>query len=158
MRLTQTAEYALRVMAFMVNLPAGVAIRARDLAGPTNVPPHYLSKLMRHLVVAGLIHSQKGHGGGFTLARTPVQITLEEVLLAANVALMDDECAFGWRQCNAVHPCPLHPAWSRLKTATFKWARETTLQDLCGADLTIFGERISGCFVPATPDEPEAEA
>lgn len=158
MRLTQTAEYALRVMAFMANLPEDAAVRARDLAVPTNVPPHYLSKLMRHLVVAGLIHSQKGHGGGFTLARAPDHITLEEVLQAANVTLMDDECAFGWRQCNAEHPCPLHPAWSRLKAATFKWARETTLAELQGADLSIFGDRMAGCPVPEDVEEPEAQA
>lgn len=142
MRLTQTAEYALRAMAYMANLPEGAAIRARDLAVPTAIPPHYLSKLMRHLVVAGLIHSQKGHGGGFALARPPEAITLEAVLAAANVSLVQGECAFGWHQCNANKPCPLHGAWSRLQSATIQWARHTTLADLRGADLSVFEERM----------------
>ena len=142
MRLTQTAEYALRAMAYMTNLPDGAAIRARDLAVPTAVPPHYLSKLMRHLVVAGLIHSQKGHGGGFVLARPREQITLEEVLAAANVSLVAGECAFGWHQCNAEHPCPLHPVWSKLQQASIEWARKTTLGDVQGADLSAFETRM----------------
>lgn len=142
MRLTQTAEYALRAMAYLANLPEGTAVRARDLAVPTAIPPHYLSKLMRHLVVAGLIHSQKGHGGGFALARPPRQITLEAVLAAANVTLTEGECAFGWHQCNALRPCPLHGAWSRLQVACRQWARDTTLADLGGADLGVFEERM----------------
>lgn len=142
MRLTQTAEYALRAMAYMANLPEGAAIRARDLAVPTAIPPHYLSKLMRHLVVAGLIHSQKGHGGGFALARPLDQITLEAVLAAANVSLVLGDCAFGWHQCNASKPCPLHNAWTRLQTATTHWARHTTLADLRGADLSVFEDRM----------------
>lgn len=142
MRLTQTAEYALRAMAYLANLPAGEAIRARDLAVPTNVPPHYLSKLMRRLVVAGLIHSQKGHGGGFTLARPPEEISLQQVLSAADVELVDDQCAFGWARCNSAIPCPLHPAWSRLKDACLHWARDTTLADLKGADLNRLKERL----------------
>lgn len=142
MRLTQTAEYALRAMAYLANLPEGQAIRARDLAVPTAVPPHYLSKLMRHLVVAGLIHSQKGHGGGFVLARPKEQITLEAVLAAANVSLVQDECAFGWNHCNSGQPCPLHTAWAQLRGACIQWARHTTLADLCGADLSVFDERM----------------
>ncbi|MCK6572092.1 Rrf2 family transcriptional regulator [Myxococcota bacterium] len=142
MRLTQTGEYALRAMAYMANLPPGQAVRARDLAVPTAVPPHYLSKLMRQLVVAGLIHSQKGHGGGFVLAKAPEEITLEAVLAATHVSLVQEECAFGWHHCNAGRPCPLHEAWSRLKTACLRWARDTTLADLRGADLTVFQERM----------------
>lgn len=143
MRLTQTSEYALRAMAYMANLPAGEAVRARDLAVPTNIPPHYLSKLMRRLVVAGLITSQKGHGGGFQLARTPNAISLQDVLNAADVGLVDDQCAFGWSRCNSAKPCPLHPAWSRLKDACIHWARDTHLSDLQGADLTHLNERIA---------------
>ena len=142
MRLTQTAEYALRAMAYLANLPDGQAIRARDLAVPTAIPPHYLSKLMRHLVVAGLVHSQKGHHGGFMLAHPKEKITLEAVLAAANVSLVADECAFGWKRCNNGHPCPLHNAWKQLRGACIQWAQNTTLADLGGADLTVFEERM----------------
>jgi len=142
-RLTQTGEYALRAMAYMANLPPGQAVRARDLAVPTAVPPHYLSKLLRQLVVAGLIHSQKGHGGGFVLARPPETITLEAILAAINVSLVEEACAFGWPRCHTGRPCPLHEAWARLKTACLQWARETTLGDLRGGDLSLFEERLA---------------
>ena len=66
--ISQTAEYALRAMSHLAR-PDAAAMRAIDLARATQVPVHYLSKVLRRLVDAGLLHSQKGHGGGFVLAR-----------------------------------------------------------------------------------------
>ncbi len=133
MILSQTAEYALRAMAQLASLPAGQAVPTADLAGMTAVPPHYLSKILRKLVAAGLLDSEKGHGGGFKLARPPKQTRFSEILEALDLQLEPNRCAFGWGQCNARQPCLLHPAYSQLKEAHQKWALKTTLADLAPA-------------------------
>ncbi|MBW2295571.1 MAG: Rrf2 family transcriptional regulator, partial [Deltaproteobacteria bacterium] len=68
MVLSQTAEYALRAMAWLATAPTREPVRAKDLSVATGIPSHYLSKVMRRLVLAGLLISQKGQGGGFLLA------------------------------------------------------------------------------------------
>jgi DNA-binding IscR family transcriptional regulator len=55
MRLSQTAEYALRVLAYMATLPDNSPLRTRDIYEVTGIPPYYLSKIMRRLVTAGRI-------------------------------------------------------------------------------------------------------
>ncbi len=79
MILNQTAEYALRAMAHLAELEEGVPVRAAELAEATKIPPHYVSKVLRKMVLAGLVNSQKGHGGGFALALHPSRITLADV-------------------------------------------------------------------------------
>ena len=124
--ISQTAEYALRAMACLA-APGGGAMRALDLSRATQVPPHYLSKVLRRLVHAGLLDSQKGHGGGFTLARPASKIRFADVLAAVDEAPETGRCAFGYAQCDAKNPCPLHPAWSKLNEQMSSWAERTTL-------------------------------
>jgi len=132
MLLSQTAEYALRAMAALAGLPQGTPVRARDLSVGTGIPVHYLSKVLRRMVLSGLLTSQKGQGGGFCLARPADQITFFEILTAVNAYPTTDRCAFGWGSCSEAQPCPLHPAWSHLHDNVDEWAKNTTLADVTG--------------------------
>lgn len=130
MKLTQTAEYALRTMAQLAIEGGGEPVRAKDLAEATEIPVHYLSKLLRKLVVAGLLTSEKGHGGGFVLAKPAAHIRLMDVLEAVDASSVSSHCAFGWSKCSNEHPCPLHPIWIQLTEAFEAWACRRTLADL----------------------------
>lgn len=141
MLLTQTAEYALRAMACIAAMPGGDAVRAVDLAEKTGIPLPYLSKILRRLVLDGLLTSRKGHGGGFGLSRAPGDIHFAEILAAADFTLTPDRCAFGWGHCNDRNPCPLHPTWSELKGAFNEWALRSTLDDVDCAALANQGSR-----------------
>lgn len=128
MLLSQTAEYALRAMAWIALQPRDVPIRSRDMSQSTQIPIHYLSKILRRLVLAGLLHSQKGQGGGFLLARPAHEIRFQDILNAVDAAPEEESrCAFGWGACGKANPCPLHESWSRLKDSLQDWAQNTTL-------------------------------
>ncbi len=126
----RTPEYALRAMAHIARLPERQALRAVELSKAADIPLPYLSKILRRLVLAGLLTSRKGHGGGFVLARPPKLIRFLDILTAADYTAKPASCAFGWGECDPNHPCPLHPAWSELKEQFLDWAARTTLQDL----------------------------
>ena len=130
MIVNQTAEYALRAMAFLTTLPDGAMARSSDISEAASIPAHYLSKVMRKLVVAGLLESRKGHGGGFTLARDPSEITFLDVLSAAEFDPASSRCAFGYDRCDHEHPCPLHASWQVLNDQFCQWAKHTTLLDV----------------------------
>jgi Rrf2 family protein len=130
MLLSQTVQYALRAMTYMANLPQGQSVRGRDLAQATGIPTHYLAKLLRRLVEAGLLASQKGHGGGFTLAMHPRFVRMLDVMLAADFRPAQNQCAFGWGACQPAAPCPLHPLWSQLNDTVCDWAAQATLADV----------------------------
>jgi Rrf2 family protein len=130
MVLSQTAEYALRAMASLATAPAGEPVRAKDLSTATGIPTHYLSKVMRRLVLAGLLVSQKGLGGGFVLAKAPKEIAFIDILTAVDAFPAGGRCAFGWGECDENVPCPLHGSWSQLHEHLQTWAESTTLADI----------------------------
>ncbi|MBN8644559.1 MAG: Rrf2 family transcriptional regulator [Planctomycetes bacterium] len=103
---SQTVEYAMRAMVHLATLAQGEALTSEVLAERTKVPRGYLSKVMRDLVLADLVLSQRGPSGGFTLARPPSHISMLEVVSAVDPLHRIKECPLG----NPAHVslCPLH--------------------------------------------------
>ena len=76
---SQTVEYALRIMVFLADTP-NQSLTTRRIAQATHVPIGYLAKVLQNLVKAGLVTSQRGFHGGFTLGKNPTTITLLDVV------------------------------------------------------------------------------
>lgn len=125
--LSQTSEYALRAMAWIAMQPPGKPVLARELSDATQVPTQYLSKILRRLVLARLLESRKGRGGGFTLARPAREIRFRDVLVAVDAYPVHGRCAFGWETCDARRPCPLHSLWSELSEGFHAWASNASI-------------------------------
>ena len=70
------------------------------------MPAGYLAKVLQGLSRAGLLHSQRGLGGGFTLARSPNQLTMWEVVQAVDPLRRIRECPLGFESHETL--CPLH--------------------------------------------------
>lgn len=104
--LSQSVEYALRAMYHLASAPPDSALNSETIAERTKVPKGYLSKILRDLVVAELVQSQRGPSGGFTLARRPDRISILDVLNAVDPIKRIRKCPLG----NPAHLnlCPLH--------------------------------------------------
>ena len=55
-------------------------VQIRDIAKAHNIPQHYLEQILVTLKKAGLVKSHRGAQGGYSLARSPAQIKVLEVL------------------------------------------------------------------------------
>jgi Rrf2 family protein len=83
-------------------------------------------KILRRLVLAGLLESRKGRGGGFVLSRPPGTIRFSDVLEAVDAQPREGRCAFGWGACDPSRPCPLHASWGPMSEAFSRWAATST--------------------------------
>ena len=82
MRLTKRAEYALRALTAMARRPAHAVSQIETLAASENLPPKVLEQILLVLKKADLLHSKRGVGGGYHLAKSPSQLTIGEILRA----------------------------------------------------------------------------
>ena len=103
---SQTVEYALRAVVHLASeAPAG---RTTDqIAEATRVPRAYLSKVLQSLGRAGIVHSQRGLGGGMTLMKTSDELTILEVVNAVEPLQRIHTCPLGL-DAHGVRLCPLH--------------------------------------------------
>jgi Rrf2 family protein len=73
------SDYAVRAMlALAVRYPG--QLRGEELAAEQELPRKFLEAILGELRRGGLVRSQRGAGGGFTLTRNPAQITVGQVL------------------------------------------------------------------------------
>ncbi len=126
----RNTEYPFRAMSNLALQPKNQPMPAKALSEATGIPQHYLSKIMKKLVEAGLVTSQKGHGGGFALGKPKKEIHYLDILVASGYEPHPNRCVFGWGECNYEAPCPLHDSWVGLNEAFKEWAMKKTLVDV----------------------------
>ena len=85
MRLTQASVYAIHALVYMARRRQTTSMPSHEIARAQRIPEKFLLKLLKNLAQSGVLRSVRGPGGGYRLARTPVDISLLEILQA-----MDD--------------------------------------------------------------------
>jgi len=104
--ISQTVEYALRAVVHLAQ-HSPQACTTEEIASATRVPRAYLSKVLQALVRGGVVHSQRGIGGGMTLTKPPSELTILEVVSAVEPIRRIRSCPLGLA-AHGVHLCPLH--------------------------------------------------
>ncbi|QYK49295.1 MAG: Rrf2 family transcriptional regulator [Phycisphaeraceae bacterium] len=126
--ISQTIEYALRAMAHLASLDADRSANSETIAEHTRVPRGYLSKILRDLVVAGLIDSQRGPNGGFVLSRDAGKISILDVINAVDPIARITQCPLG--NPEHIHLCPLHKRLDDALETIERQFKDTSLEDL----------------------------
>lgn len=128
--LTQTSEYALRIMAFLAQQPADALVPAIAMEGKVRVPANYRGKILNLLTRAGLLTSTRGRAGGFRLARPASRIRLSDVVAPFEAVTGPRTCILGRTRCQESHPCGAHDRWRLLGQARERFLRDTTVADV----------------------------
>lgn len=104
--ITQTTEYALRAVVFLA-ISDGRAHTTAQIADGTKVPTAYLSKVLQSLSRAGLVSSQRGLGGGFTLSVDPSDLSILEIIETVDPIPRIHSCPLGLAEHGGAL-CSLH--------------------------------------------------
>ena len=123
-----TVEYALRAVVFLAGKP-DEARTSGQIAAVTQVPPAYLSKVLKGLSEAGVLTSQRGIGGGFMLAKSPEKLTILEVVDAVDPIRRIRTCPLGI-STHGVRLCPLHRRVDDALASVQKAFASTTLAEV----------------------------
>ena len=81
MLLTRASEYAL--LSLDVIRKSDDPIGAEQLATELCIPKSFLAKILQSLAKQGILESRKGAHGGFILAKTVDEISVNEIIFAA---------------------------------------------------------------------------
>lgn len=129
--LSQTSQYALRAMVFLVTHKHEWPVAAPRIASEIHIPARYLSAVLRDLVRAGVLEASPGPTGGFRLAKPASQIRLVDVLQPFDGSVQGiNGCPFGNETCSEVAPCAGHSRWKLVKEAYLRFLEETSVQDV----------------------------
>lgn len=126
--LTQTSELAIKSLIFLALEGGKKPLSPRQVARSLGCSPSYLAKTFSMLVKAGILHSVRGAHGGVLLTTDPAEITLLEVVEAAQGLLIGDYCQqIGSHGENV---CSFHETMKELHRSTVNILSRCTLKDL----------------------------
>ena len=108
--LTNKGKYGLKAMVHLAGMPPGQPALVADIAATNAIPKKFLDAILGELRTAGFVHSKKGRGGGYVLARPPTRSWSAQIIRALDGPLAPIACASRafYRRCEdcpADRPC-----------------------------------------------------
>jgi Rrf2 family transcriptional regulator, iron-sulfur cluster assembly transcription factor len=127
--LTQAVGYA-SVALGHVAAAGGKPVLVKEIAEAAGIPGPYLAKIIHSLGRKGLVTTQRGVGGGVTLARPPAEITLYELCVALDDPAVEARCMLGVAQCTDERACPAHRFWATQRGKQIEYLQSMTVADV----------------------------
>jgi len=105
-------------------------VRISDIAARQGLSTKYLEKLIRELKRAGFISSKRGPGGGHTLAMSPEDISVGDVVRSLEGEAGLVECLEDDEMCQRIENCPTREVWIKASKAMYAALDEISISDL----------------------------
>lgn len=129
-RLSKLSDYAVVVLSQLARDNSRV-VSASELAASTGLAEPTVSKVLKVLARGNLIVSTRGASGGYTMERSPAQITVRELITAlegpiAVTACLDENNT----DCGVSHLCAMKGRWGKVNSAIMKTLDDMSLEEL----------------------------
>jgi Rrf2 family protein len=134
--ISKKAKYALKALsclatAFENKKPMLIS----EIAEKENIPKKFLETILLELRNNGILHSQKGKGGGYILRLQPDSINLAKIIRVIDGPIAPVLCVslnfYGkCDDCTSEETCKIRPIMQQIRDANLSVYENTTLKDL----------------------------
>ncbi|HEX7980197.1 MAG TPA: Rrf2 family transcriptional regulator [Gemmatimonadaceae bacterium] len=133
MRITTQAEYGLICALHLARRIDDGPVTGREIASLERLPGDYVEQIMLKLRRAAIVKSTRGAHGGYTLARRPDEISVHDVISAAEHSTFEVHCTshpVEEARCSSSHDCSIRPVWMLLQRRIDDVLQSVHLSDL----------------------------
>ena len=129
---SKKGQYTLRAIYELAKRKDKGPIKISEIASAQAIPRRFLEVILNQLKGSGFVASKRGFYGGYSLAKSPDQITVGDVLRYLHKDSNMTRClaCVSQKGCPFLEQCAFSALWRRVRTAVFKIYDETTMQDL----------------------------
>jgi len=128
-KVNQKIRYGFRAMIFIARKNKTISVK--KIAESEEIPHAYLEQIIQELKKAGLVKSQRGSVGGFSLAKPADQISLGDIVnaLENNICLVD--CLSGCQECCDLESnCLAKKGWQEIQQSLINSLSKINLKKL----------------------------
>ena len=133
-RITREADYGILLMTGLAQAE-GQPRSAAALAQQRRLPLPMVSKILKALARAGLLSSQRGAQGGYSLARPAGTISAADIIGALEGPLAITECSADAHDgCARQEHCEVSNHWPRINQAIYTALQSISLEEMSRPD------------------------
>jgi Rrf2 family transcriptional regulator, iron-sulfur cluster assembly transcription factor len=130
MQITRAGEYGVLGLMCLARRPFGAVVMIDEVSREEQIPKSFAAKIFQSLVRAGLVRSNRGTGGGFTLLKRPEEITVLDVIEAIEGKIALQRCMTEPAACEHSGGCALCGLFEQAQDRVKEVFSRTTLGDL----------------------------
>ena len=130
MKLSTRGRYGLRALMELAGRQGEDPMLMETIARNQDLSRKYLHAILSKLREAGFVRSVRGARGGYSLARSPEEIRLDEVIRVLEGSIAVTDCVEDGASCERSENCPAREVWSGLSRAIETFLGGKTLSDL----------------------------
>ena len=147
MKISTKGRYGARAMLELAASYDERLVPAAEVASNQGISLKYLESLLVSLKSAGLVISERGKRGGYSLARPPSEISMYDVLGSLEDSLDFVYCTEKPHGCERLELCVTRQVWIELKRATDRILKRTYLDDLLERQKALGEQRAHAEYV-----------
>jgi len=105
-------------------------IELKEIAKKENISLKYLEQVIIPLRAAGLVKSVRGSKGGYSLAKSPSEIRLNDLVVTLEGPINLVECLKDTKVCQRSSFCVTRDIWKEVSEAIYKIFHSITLEEM----------------------------
>ncbi len=131
MMISTKGRYALRIMIDLAQHPNEGNIPLKEIAVRQDTSLKYLESIAGKLAKSGLIIAHHGKNGGYELSESPADLSVGDILRAAEGQLKPVACV-GTNEgtCAQSGDCLTYPLWQKLDDRIYDFLDSVSLEDV----------------------------
>ncbi|MCB0802641.1 MAG: Rrf2 family transcriptional regulator [Flavobacteriales bacterium] len=129
---SKACEYGIRSAIFIAEQSMeGKKVSIKDVTQALDSPEAYTSKILQKLKNNGIIDSEKGPRGGFSIDNERMEsVMLKDIVFTFDGESVYSNCGLGLKQCNALKPCPVHHQFAIIRDEINKLLEGSSIKTL----------------------------
>jgi len=128
MRISNRSRYGLRAIVYLANNKKICSIK--EISEKENIPFGFLEKIVSKLEKGNLVKAQRGSRGGYYLACSPKEISIEKILKTLEDTMFSIPCKKDCSYQRRRKKCPVKNVWEKIQDALNSTLSSITLADL----------------------------
>jgi len=130
MQIPRRVDYGLRAIIYLARQDPEKCSSIAEISSQQSIPKKFLEKIIQDLMRTGLIRSKRGSCGGYSLARSPKEISFHDVIEAIEGPIVVNACMDEDTCCDQLSRCAMVSVWSEIQCKMTEVFTKTTLADL----------------------------
>lgn len=104
-------------------------VQLEEISSKLSLPKQFIGRILKTLAKEKALKSFKGPTGGFTINEEGLHLPLLKLLEITDGNRLDN-CVLKKKNCNPVHPCPVHDRFSAIRAELILVMTNTTIAQL----------------------------
>ncbi|RSK38655.1 RrF2 family transcriptional regulator [Mangrovimonas spongiae] len=129
---SKACEYGIKAAIYIAaNSNEGKRVSLKGIAKHIDSPEAFTAKILQILARENIVTSVRGINGGFEIESHKLEtIFLSDIVKAIDGDNIYKGCGIGLKDCNELHPCPIHDDFKKVRNSLRKLLETTHLKQL----------------------------